>query len=939
MRWERRKPLWPVLVALGLLFVLAVAAPRCWKGYGSLPSKEISAKKISTSAAPNTAPQFVPATPAEPELDVSLLLDPFAETSPHVDVPHGVVEFDFPTVEVDEPLPQRSDFDLDRLLAMRDRLLEVVAPGPTTVLPKLEPQVRVNSAVPPVRVNSEQDRLAMLPQRLQRPHRSKAQPRTLKIQRDEPENFAEILLRASRSPEQVSEPEPRLAMRTPQPLQSPAIQLPPTELAAPLARVQPPLLRHRPGALTELLEGFSASTPGAVWSQQVLTTLRQLTEKQLITEAQRDMQPNAAQMLDRLESLHEAGLRQNENNSPSQTRWHQATQALGRRLGVWRLLLDPRQPSITGNTSTGNASTGDSGSIQPTSATLMPTLNEIATLLEEEKNGADWRDYLLLDRIAAATSEGIAPKLQGRTKLAQEVLSRMDDPRLSKRQLAFLATSPMVRLHNELRVWAAGKVNLKTLAALIERYETGREMRFAAAIAQLQQRLMWSDDPRLQALGTELQQHYRGANMRIAMSNDLMNRMMPKQEPVITPIRDRVAGAKVRGQARTTTQLRVRLLPDDKAWRFGLEAYGKVYTDTRSDTWPARVRNAAKMQYQARKEISIDVQGLHIKPTQAKAQGRNELIGVDSQLDPIPIFGHLLRDLARQKNNKSRPSAMNQAKSKVVRRVKQRMDTATDKKLEALEQRFRDKVLAPLERLTILAEPLDIHTTQQRAVMQLRLANQGQLAAHTQRPLAPSDSLLSLQLHETVLNNAIMGLELDGRRMKLLELHHYFAQRFGKTEAQVPSDLPRHAVIEFAARDAIRVQCEGDRLHLVLSIAELAHRRDKIKNFQVHVYFRPLLNGLDVRLVRDGTLQFSGRRLKTGPRVVLHSIIGKLLAKGQEIQLLNPALIEDPRLKGLMITQLVLEDGWIGLALGPAHARRTAWRAPQPELIATPFVR
>ncbi len=936
MRWERRKPLWPVLVALGLLFVLAVAAPRCWKGYGSLPSKEISAKKISSSAAPNTAPQFVPASPAEPELDVSLLLEPFAETSPHVVVPHVVVEFDFPTVEVDEPLPQRSDFDLDRLLAMRDRLLEVVAPGPTIVSPRL---------APPVRVANEQDRLAMLPQRLQRPHRSKAQARTPKIGKDEPENFAEILLRASRSPEQISRSEPRLAMRIPQTparqlktAQPPAMQLPPTEeaveLTAPLARAKPPLLKHRPVALTELLEGFSASTPGAVWSQQVLTTLRQLTEKQLITEAQGDMQPNAAQMLDRLESLHEAGLRQNENNSPSQNRWHQATQALGRRLGVWRLLLDPRQPSITGNTSTGIAN----GS-QPTSATLMPTLNEIATLLEEEKNGADWRDYLLLDRIAAATSEGIAPKLQGRTKLAQEVLSRMDDPRLSERQLAFLATSPMVRLHSELRVWAAGKVNLKTLAALIERYETGREMRFAAAIAQLQQRLMWSDDPRLQALGTELQRHYRGANMRIAMSNDLMNRMMPKQEPIITPIRDRVAGAKVRGRARTTTQLRVRLLPDDKAWRFGLEAYGKVYTDTRSDTWPARVRNAARMQYQARKEISIDAQGLHIKPTQAKAQGRNELIGVDSQLDPIPIFGHLLRDLARQKNNKSRPTAMNQAKSKVVRRVKQRMDTTTDKRLEALEQRFRDKVLAPLERLAILAEPLDIHTTQQRAVMQLRLANQGQLAAHTQRPLAPSDSLLSLQLHETVLNNAIMGLELDGRRMKLLELHHYFAQRFGKTEAQVPSDLPRHAVIEFAARDAIRVQCEGDRLHLVLSIAELAHRRDKIKNFQVHVYFRPLLNGLDVRLVRDGTLQFSGRRLKTGPRVVLHSIIGKLLAKGQEIQLLNPALIEDPRLKGLMITQLVLEDGWIGLALGPAHARRTAWRAPQPELIATPFVR
>jgi hypothetical protein len=35
----------------------------------------------------------------------------------------------------------------------------------------------------------------------------------------------------------------------------------------------------------------------------------------------------------------------------------------------------------------------------------------------------------------------------------------------------------------------------------------------------------------------------------------------------------------------------------------------------------------------------------------------------------------------------------------------------------------------------------------------------------------------------------------------------------------------------------------------------------------------------------------------------------------------------DPRLAGLMITQLVLEDGWIGLAVGPATGERVAERS------------
>jgi len=917
MRWEQRKPLWPILVALGLLCLLAVAAPRSWQGYDSRGSK--------------SSTEFAPATDAKPpESDASLV----RESKPAESKPDAC-----PSV-VYEPLPQRSEFNMDRLLAMRDLLLVVVDQLPTPK-PTTSP---ATSRVPPVRVSSEYDRLAMVPQRVRRERvrreSSNAQRKPLKNTESELENFAEILLRASRYPERNSRPKlprlpqantaPRLAMRpTLAETARPAV-----EATVPHAIIEPARLRHRPLALIKRLESFSASTPGAVWSQQVLAEIRQLTGEPF-TDEQADIRPNAAEMLSRLESLHAtgidaSGIQPTDSSVPtSHNQWQQAAQALGRRLEIWRLLLDPQQPAIT----------GDSKGLQQTSATLLPVLSEIATLLEADQNGTAWREYLLLDRIAANTSEGLGSATRERRKLAQEVLSRMNDPRLTQAQREFLTTLQFVQLHQELRVWAAGKVNLETLAALIERYETGREMRFAAAIAQLQQRLQWSDEPRLQALGSDLQQHYRGANMRIAMSGDLMNRMVPKQEPIVSPIRDRVAGAKVRGQSRTTTQLRVRLLPDDEAWRFGLEAFGKVYTKTRSDTWPAQVRNAAKMQFQARKVISIDAEGLHIERTQVKAQGRNELVGVDSQLDPIPIFGHLLRGLARKKYDKSRPTIMNQAKTKVVRSVKQRMDSATDRKLEAFEQLFRAKVLAPIEQLTLLAEPLDIHTTEKRAVMQLRLANEGQLAAHTQRPLAPSDSVLSLQMHETVLNNAMMGLGLDGRRMKLPELFDFFAQRFGKSEAELPVDLPRRAVIEFAARDAVRVQCEGDRLQLVLSIAELAHGRDKIKNFQVHVYFRPLVNGLDVRLVRDGTLQFSGRRLKTGPRVVLHSILGKLLVKDQEIELLNAALLEDPRLAGLMVTQLVIEDGWIGLALGPAHARRTAWRAPQPELLETPFVR
>ena len=342
--------------------------------------------------------------------------------------------------------------------------------------------------------------------------------------------------------------------------------------------------------------------------------------------------------------------------------------------------------------------------------------------------------------------------------------------------------------------------------------------------------------------------------------------------------------------------MKVRLLPDTESWRLNLEAFGKVYSNTRTETWPARVRNAAKMQYEASKTIVIDEQGLTIAPAQASAKGRHDLVGVDSQLDPIPIFGSLLREIARSKNRKARPLAMAHVKAKVAQEARQRMDQEADPKLSNLEQKFRDNVLAPISQLALIADPMAMFTTDQRAVMQLRLANEGQLGAHTPRPLAPADSLVSLQMHETVLNNALAGFELEGRRLKIDELFHFLAEKLGYPDPTLPDDLPTRAVVEFAPYNAILFNCDRDQLKLVLNIRELAHGRDKIQNFKVHVNFRPALEGLDVRLVRNGTIQFSGHRLKTGPRVVLHSVLGKLFPKGQEVRLIAGDLQNDPAL-------------------------------------------
>jgi hypothetical protein len=769
-----------------------------------------------------------------------------------------------------QPLPVRANFDFDSLRGMHVALKQMVAAE--TADP---PTATISSPPKPiVRVTSSSDRLAMLDNR--------------------------TVHQATKLIGDVRPYVEQFVANRPNVFQQSTASIEPT-----------PLLRQSPRLLIDRLEKLARHPLATEWSVAVLNRVKQLTDNPQITPA------IGLQIIAELKQLASAGhIRSLEISDPAiQQNWLQAAEGLERRVGIWQLLIER-------------------GSIQPItptaerSADLIPTLTAVKHLLSDTQNGQQWRDYLLVDPLAAASSEGADSDQTTRMRLGQEVLSRLSDPRLTAEQKEFIAGEPISTLARDLRSWAAGPVDLEKLLTILERYETDGQMVFGSALAQLTQRMTWSDDERLQTVAHELQEHFRGANMRVALSGAMFNRMIPPQKSIVAPVRERIANTNVEGRSRTTTQVGIELVPTDNAWKIALHAEGNVFSTTRSDTAIVRVRNKANYNYEAEKVITIGQNGLEVEPTVAQAHGRHQFLGADSRFDGVPFMGAMFRNIAKRETMKSRATAVTQVRSKVEKKARSRMDAEADPKLARLEQRFHDYVMVPFGQLTLAAEPIDMFTTSDRAVMQMRLANLDQLAAHTPRPSAPADSVVSVQLHETALNNAFAGLELEGKRMMLPELHKFLAEKFGYADAPLPEDFPTRARIEFAKHDAVHVSFAEDRLALVLNIRELGHGRDKIQNFQVHAFYRPQLDGLAVQLVRDETLQFSGRNLKTGGRVVLHSVMGKVFSRGRELPMVKKTLEADPRFAGLMVTQLVIDDGWLALALGPTTADRTAWRTP-----------
>lgn len=518
-----------------------------------------------------------------------------------------------------------------------------------------------------------------------------------------------------------------------------------------------------------------------------------------------------------------------------------------------------------------------------------------------------------LDRRTAAWS---ALSLADNVELGTEGINRLQGARWAMSSNGW-ALGPGVMLY------APNKraPELSKVASQLEQYETKPSGDLAHEIVQRTVRLAYRGDVAGQQMATAVEQHYRNANLRVAITAELMERLLPPSKPKVTMIRDRIAGTPVRGRSTTRTQVSIRTIPDAAAWRLGIEAEGNVTSDTLSHGGPAVLRSHGTTRFSAKKLIVVSTGGLHSAPAIARASiGRSRLVGLSTSFDGVPLVGSYVRSEARNKYAKAKRRAGSEVKVKVERKVRQTLDAEVQPALVRIESRYREEVLRRAKRLGLNVDPIEMRTTETRIIGRFRLVGNTQLSAHTPRMRAPSDSLLSVQMHESALNNAIEGLTLAGERMTAAQLRERLAEKLDfAPKEEVDADADR-AIIRFAVADPVRIIFADGHAEMILAIDEMIVRGVRHRNFKVHTFYRPEVNGLVAELVQEGTPQIEGR-MRTASRLRLHAVLGKVLGEQRRITLVRipegatPAVTEG--MKGLVTTQCVIEDGWLGIAVAP----------------------
>ncbi len=708
-------------------------------------------------------------------------------------------------------------------------------------------------------------------------------------------------------------PEPSLATPEPSPVvpePSPVVPEPlPLETDAVTAPATPLLFQSMwpyPERLVEQLREVADYEASRDWAEILINELDLLRSMSTIGN------PETAASLDRLTRLEKVGEQTCEQAESLDLRIAllRARYALSRRLAVWRAIHAA-------------AAAGQNGvPIGELNAELLAgEVSSIEKLFRKSEHYEGWCQFLLLDNLlnGATGPEASIPEVR---RLAREILARTESTQLADSQAKFLGGDTFVPLRTQLRFWAAEPLDFPKLLRQLEQYEQAPSNVLARKLADQWNRLRWTAHGEVAELARPLSNYYRNANLRLAVSGELLNRLLPIVQDMDEDVNEFVLGSRVFGRSRTSTQLSVRLIPDPHRWRLGLEARGEVSSETQARVGMVRLFNRGESDYLARQLLFVGRRGVELEEPEAGVDASTRLTGVSSDMDVVPLVGSFVRRIARSQAEARRHEAAREVERKIAWRARRRMAEEVTARVTDAEAKFDHKILSPLQEMQLDPVATQMMTTQERLIMRCRLAGHLQLAANTARPRAPADSLLSVQIHQSAGNNVVEQLRLDGKTYELRELYKELADRFQEGETEVPEDIPEGVTLCFAEEEAVKVQFQDGRALLSIRLAELDSGRRTWEDFEVRGYYRPETATSNADLVRDGTIELIGDKLGFRDQIALRAIFSKVLSKNRKLELIHEWLVDEPRLDDVRVTQFVIDNGWIGVALSSREERR-----------------
>ena len=541
-------------------------------------------------------------------------------------------------------------------------------------------------------------------------------------------------------------------------------------------------------------------------------------------------------------------------------------------------------------------------------------------LLDFSQLDPTWANYLLLNEFQETFKNSESTEHQKR-KIARQVLARIYSPVLQPSQATYVQQLFEGEVIDFLKAHASRPVDASNLAMRLELYESQPTSRSGYLLNEIHQDLLWSDDPSYQQAARAIETHYRNANFRLTVSQEFMNRLLPELPTIAEPVSETVQGARVSGSSQTSNQLKVALVPDPNQLNFQIQTNGQVQSDTVARTKAFRILNQGHASFLVTKQISVNRNGFDTshKPY-SNSSAQQVLIDIQSKLDNIPLFGYVARRAAEKKVREKSQETNQLFRRKVARQAEIRVEKELVKQVNKVQAAATKNLLEPLVSMDLDPVPMQLATTDSEIVIRYRLAGRDQMAANTARPVGDSNSLIEFQLHQSLVNNAIARLGLNGETFTGPELATHLENVFGFTAKNNSEPTDQEAEFEFAKFDPIRIDFTEDRVNFVINLDSLKIGNGKaLRRLSLTASYAIEVDGMKVKLTQDqsGTVAekiVKGKRrpLRVGERATISTVMKMMFEDTYSVNALPEKFRNQPEASSLSISRLVVTNGWLG---------------------------
>ena len=543
--------------------------------------------------------------------------------------------------------------------------------------------------------------------------------------------------------------------------------------------------------------------------------------------------------------------------------------------------------------------------------------------------GSEWSDYLLLDELQTAFALP-ADKQKAKRLAARHTLARVFSVALKPVQAKYVQSLFSEADIQLLKSYASRKVDPSRIANRLELYETHPGSRSGFLLNDVLQDLLWSEDPAYQHAAEVIQLYYRNGNFRLTISEAFMNRLLPQLPTIAEPVSETIQGAVVSGRSRVSNEVIVNLVPDAHQLNFQIQTNGRVQSDTVAKTKGFRIMNQGHATFDVYKKISVNANGIDAsQKAYSTSTARQLLVGIQSKIDNVPVFGKLARRVAAKKVHEQSPEANQMFRRKVTQAAEARVEEEIAKQVDVVRTAANKNLLQPLIELDLNPTPLGLKTTESEIEIRYRLAGRDQMAANTARPATSNRSMVTIQLHQSLVNNVIARLGLNGGSFTGQELAKHLQDVLGLDVDASSDENQKDAQFKFAGLDPIRIDFKDGRVNVVINLDSLqvGGAAKPIRRLSITAAYTIEADGMQVRLTQDDTgtrVTSRGKRLRLGDRAVVSTVMKMLFQPSYSLNALPKKFRERPQAQSLVISSLIVYNGWLAVEMDDVLVAQSA---------------